>query len=106
MTPELEELVAELENTADQLRAGDLSPEDAAAAVDDRLARAGVTPTDRLVVIHVSAGNPFRRWPLDHFVSLTARLAAGDPHRRIIMAGRDPAIHIFSPAALSRGCPR
>jgi hypothetical protein len=34
MKPELEELVAELENTADQLRAGDLSPEDAARAVE------------------------------------------------------------------------
>ena len=34
MSPELQELVAELENTADQLRAGDLSPEDAAAAVE------------------------------------------------------------------------
>jgi exonuclease VII small subunit len=34
VTPELEELVSELENTADQLRAGDLSPEDAAAAVE------------------------------------------------------------------------
>jgi hypothetical protein len=34
MNPELEELVAELENTADQLRAGDLSPEDAASAVE------------------------------------------------------------------------
>jgi hypothetical protein len=31
---ELEELVAELENTADQLRAGDLSPEDAASVVE------------------------------------------------------------------------
>jgi exonuclease VII small subunit len=34
MNAELEELVAELENTADQLRAGDLSPEDAARAVE------------------------------------------------------------------------
>jgi exonuclease VII small subunit len=34
MNPELEELVTELESTADQLRAGDLSPEDAAAAVE------------------------------------------------------------------------
>jgi hypothetical protein len=32
--PELEELVAELENTADQLRAGDLSAEDAAGVVE------------------------------------------------------------------------
>ncbi len=34
MNTELEELVSELENTADQLRAGDLSPEDAALAID------------------------------------------------------------------------
>ena len=46
MTAELEELVAELENTADQLRAGDLSPEDAAAAVErcaELAARVGAT---------------------------------------------------------------
>ena len=46
MTPELQELVAELENTADQLRAGDLSPEDAAAAVErcaELAARVGAT---------------------------------------------------------------
>ena len=46
MTPELEELVSELENTADQLRAGDLSPEDAAAAVErcaELAARVGAT---------------------------------------------------------------
>ena len=46
MTPELEELVSELENTADQLRAGDLSPEDAAAVVErcaELAARVGAT---------------------------------------------------------------
>lgn len=46
MTPELEELVTELENTADQLRAGDLSPEDAARAVErcaELAARVGAT---------------------------------------------------------------
>ena len=31
-------------------------------------------PADDLVVIHVSAGNPFRRWPLPHFAAL-ARVA-------------------------------
>jgi len=44
--PELEELVAELENTADQLRAGDLSAEDAAGAVErcaELAARVGAT---------------------------------------------------------------
>jgi exonuclease VII small subunit len=46
VTPELEELVAELENTADALRAGDLSPEDAAANVErcaELAARIGAT---------------------------------------------------------------
>ena len=46
MKPELEELVAELENTADQLRAGDLSAEDAAGAVErcaELAARVGAT---------------------------------------------------------------
>ena len=46
MNSELEELVSELENTADQLRAGDLSPEDAAAAVErcaELAARVGAT---------------------------------------------------------------
>ena len=40
-------------------------PEDsgAAAAVDRRLAQAGVSPQHSLIVVHVSAGNPFRRWP-------------------------------------------
>jgi predicted lipopolysaccharide heptosyltransferase III len=58
---------------------------DAAAAVADRLTRAEVAGNDPLVVIHVSAGNPFRRWPAAHFVDLVASLAAGDPRRRIIV---------------------
>jgi len=57
----------------------------AAAAVADRLARAGVAGDDPLIVIHVSAGNPFRRWPAAHFVDLVAALATDDPARRIIV---------------------
>jgi lipopolysaccharide heptosyltransferase II len=55
------------------------------AAVAGRLARAGVAAGDRLVVIHVSAGNPFRRWPAAHFVELAGSLAAADPRRRILI---------------------
>jgi ADP-heptose:LPS heptosyltransferase len=33
----------------------------------------------------VSAGNPFRRWPANHFVELALRLAANDANRRIIL---------------------
>jgi lipopolysaccharide heptosyltransferase II len=58
---------------------------DAAAVVDRRLAAAGIDAGHRLIVVHVSAGNPFRRWPQEHFVELAVRLAAADPVRRIIL---------------------
>ena len=57
----------------------------AAAAVAERLARAGAATGDPLVVIHVSACNPFRRWPAAHFVELVTALAIDDPARRIIV---------------------
>jgi len=62
-------------------------PEDpaAAAAVGRRLRDAGVNGAAPLVVVHVSAGNPFRRWPVDSFVDLICRLAAADSSRRIII---------------------
>jgi len=47
---------------------------DAASEVAGRLAGAGLQPSHRLVVVHVSAGNPFRRWPFESFVSLVAAL--------------------------------
>jgi len=62
-------------------------PLDAAAAarVDDRLARAGITREHQIVVMHVSAGNPFRRWPLDHFVAVARALSARHARRRVIV---------------------
>ena len=61
-------------------------PEDpiASAAVARRLAAAGVTADHPVIVIHVSAGNPFRRWPAASFVELACRLVSTDPRRRII----------------------
>ena len=56
-----------------------------AAGVATRLAAAGVDSTTALVVVHVSAGNPFRRWPIAHFVALVTALAADDPQRRIVI---------------------
>jgi ADP-heptose:LPS heptosyltransferase len=44
-----------------------------------------VTPVDRVVVVHVSAGNPFRRWPFEHFVELVTALATDDAAARIIV---------------------
>jgi ADP-heptose:LPS heptosyltransferase len=39
----------------------------------------------RLIVLHVSAGNPFRRWPEEAFAAATMALAANDANRRIIL---------------------
>ena len=58
---------------------------DAAAAVDHRLEQAGVSPQDSLIVVHVSAGNPFRRWPQASFVDVVCQLVSGHPQRRIIL---------------------
>ena len=55
------------------------------AGVAERLVRAGVTADARLIVIHVSAGNPFRRWPAASFVDLAVSLAAADPRRRVLV---------------------
>jgi ADP-heptose:LPS heptosyltransferase len=55
----------------------------AAAEVDRRLREAGLAAGHAIVVIHVSAGNPFRRWPAESFVALAAARAAG-PERRIV----------------------
>jgi lipopolysaccharide heptosyltransferase II len=57
----------------------------ATAAMADRLATAGVAVTDRLVVVHVSAGNPFRRWPQSAFAALVASLASRDPGLWVIV---------------------
>lgn len=82
-----------------------------ASSVAARLAAAGVAAGDRIVVIHVSAGNPFRRWPAAHFAELAASLAA-DPARRVIITSgpseQDAAARVIAdakaldPAAASR----
>jgi lipopolysaccharide heptosyltransferase II len=56
----------------------------AAARVERRLGEAGLADQP-LVVIHVSAGNPFRRWPPESFVALACELARRDSARRIVL---------------------
>ena len=62
-------------------------PEDPAAAgtVAARLADAGLRASHGLIVIHVSAGNPFRRWPAAAFIELIQGLIANDAGRRIVV---------------------
>lgn len=59
--------------------------DEAAAAIERRLCDAAVPGDAPIVVIHVSAGNPFRRWPAEHFAAVAAALARGDRRRRIII---------------------
>jgi len=58
---------------------------DTAASVRARLAEHGVNPAARVVVMHVSAGNPFRRWPIESFSAVAAALAASGPSVRVIV---------------------
>jgi lipopolysaccharide heptosyltransferase II len=57
----------------------------AMSAVRERLAAAGVQPHHHVIVVHVSAGNPFRRWPLDSFAALATQLVQRDSSRRAIV---------------------
>lgn len=84
-----------------------LRPE-AVGAVDRRLSEAGIDVARHpLIVVHVSAGNPFRRWPVESFVTLLVRLARADASRRIVvMSGpseRDAAGHIGDQARAQLG---
>lgn len=58
---------------------------DASTAVARRLGDAGIGHENPLIVVHVSAGNPFRRWPQASFVELVCHLASANPKRRIIL---------------------
>lgn len=57
----------------------------AAALVERRLREARIRGAHPLIVVHVSAGNPFRRWPRESFQALVVALARRDPSRRIIL---------------------
>lgn len=81
----------------------DMAPDaEAAVRVAHRLADAGIGPEHELIVAHVSAGNPFRRWPEPAFTHLVAGLAAASPLRRIVLSSgpsdRDAAARIASAA--------
>src|SRR5262249_42716918 len=84
----------------------------AAARVAERLAKAGVSTTERLVLIHVSAGNPFRRWPQEKVSALAVALASrwemrvllpsGPPEREAASRVADAARAQLTPAARER----
>jgi lipopolysaccharide heptosyltransferase II len=79
-----------------------LDPE-AVARVSERLRDAGLTQDARIAVLHVSAGNPFRRWPAERFAELAAALATMPaPLHVVITAGPSEADAASRVAALAR----
>jgi lipopolysaccharide heptosyltransferase II len=50
-----------------------------------RLRAAGIADASPIVVMHVSAGNPFRRWPAASFAAVAAALARDDRRRRVVI---------------------
>ena len=57
----------------------------AAARIADRLAHENVTGDHEIVVVHVSASSPFRRWPIDSFIAAIAHVASAHDRRRVIV---------------------
>jgi ADP-heptose:LPS heptosyltransferase len=51
-----------------------------------RLRSAGVAAAHQLIVLHVSASNPFRRWPEPAFAQVVASLVSQSPDRRVILS--------------------
>jgi len=81
----------------------------AAAAVERRLTAAGVAPGEAVVVVHVSASSPFRRWPAPAFVETVASLAVRGRRRVVVTSGpsdRGAAERIIEAARarLAAGC--
>jgi len=54
--------------------------------IDRRLRALDIDSRHELMVVHVSAGNPFRRWPEAAFVRLVCALAADNNLRRVILS--------------------
>ena len=109
-----------VENQWDLLGALDIAPPDRAADAVEmpvdraaeadlaaRLAGAGVAAGDRLIVMHVSAGNPFRRWPTESFAAVAAALIERDPSRSVVVTSgpsdREAALRVTDQARALAG---
>jgi predicted lipopolysaccharide heptosyltransferase III len=58
---------------------------EARVRVDRRLADYGIADRSQVIVLHVSAGNPFRRWPEASFADLASSLASADDRRSVLV---------------------
>ena len=92
------------DGAADRSRDRTKMPVDPAARerVDARLASWHVGPEERVIVLHVSAGNPFRRWPEDAFAALAARLVRQATNRRVLVTS-GPSDHAAAARVVAAG---
>lgn len=59
----------------------------AARAIAARISGWHIPAGDRILVVHVSAGNPFRRWPESAFAELAVSLLRGGNDRWVVLTG-------------------
>jgi ADP-heptose:LPS heptosyltransferase len=82
-------------------------PAEVVAATMRTLTERGVPEGSRLVVLHVSAGNPFRRWPESSFAAVAATLAAPPHHCSILITAgpsdRQAAARVIAGARAGAG---
>jgi ADP-heptose:LPS heptosyltransferase len=75
--------------------------------VAERLRQMRIPDDAKLVVLHVSAGNPFRRWPESSFAELAAKLATGGPTRQVLVTSgpsdHDAATRVIADARSRAG---
>lgn len=75
-------------------------PPSARAAAAARLLALGVPADARLIVMHVSAGNPFRRWPEASFAALAAAICTHGADRVVLVTAgpsdRDAASRVLA----------
>ena len=74
---------------------------EARAGAARRLSALGVPDDARLVVVHVSAGNPFRRWPEAAFAELASGLATGGGDRYVVVTS-GPSDHEAAARVVAR----
>jgi lipopolysaccharide heptosyltransferase II len=70
-------------------------------AIDTRLRNLGVAVDGRVILLHVSAGNPFRRWPEQSFADLAAGLVMGHSNRWVLVTG-GPSDHESAARVIER----
>ena len=79
----------------------------ARGSLDEHLRNLQIPSDVKPIVLHVSAGNPFRRWPEDQFAELASALVTKDDRRWVLITSgpsdEDAASRVMSAARAHAG---